>query len=519
MHCRLVLFVLTLGLVRPLLAQDSTAAKDSMAAQDTALVPRLAPLATLTLSDALAQARRHSPVYRQALNNAGPARWGVRNAYGNFLPSVQVASDLGYTGSGQSTFGAFFNQTSPFLRSTYSIGLQMQLDGKTLAGPGQQKALERATSQDIENAGVGLRFDVTDQYLTAEDAVAQTEVAREQVRRNEEFLRLAQTRYRVGQATLLDVRQAEATRGTSQVTLLRAFQTENEAKLELFRRMGVVPPAPVEQIALTDSFTVAEPRFKLDELITMAEGENPSLRALRERSSAAGASVRAAKSEYFPTLTAQAGWSGFAQQFTNENQLLSEQLQTAQGQAADCQFNNQVRTGLNLGGTTPDCFGTFGLDATGKSLNPATAALVRSRNDVFPFGFAGQPFQATVTLSLPIFSGFGRELRVSQARADEEDADEAARAQGLAVRASVHARFLGLTTAYKTIGVQEVGRAAARDQLRLAQDRYRVGLGTALEVTDAQSAVERSEADYVTAVYDYHRAFAALEAAVGRPLR
>jgi outer membrane protein len=93
------------------------------------------------------------------------------------------------------------------------------------------------------------------------------------------------------------------------------------------------------------------------------------------------------------------------------------------------------------------------------------------------------------------------------------------RAQGLQVRANVHARYLGLETAYRTIGLQERGRAAAREQLRLAQDRYRVGIGTALEVTDAQTAVQRAEGDYVNAVFEYHRAIAALEAAVGRPLR
>jgi outer membrane protein len=87
------------------------------------------------------------------------------------------------------------------------------------------------------------------------------------------------------------------------------------------------------------------------------------------------------------------------------------------------------------------------------------------------------------------------------------------------VRSDVHARFLGLQTAFQAIGVQSTNRDAAQDQLRLAQDRYRLGAGTALELSDAQNAVQRAEGDYVTAVYDYHKAIAALEAAVGRPLR
>jgi outer membrane protein TolC len=46
-----------------------------------------------------------------------------------------------------------------------------------------------------------------------------------------------------------------------------------------------------------------------------------------------------------------------------------------------------------------------------------------------------------------------------------------------------------------------------------------LGAGTALELSDAQTAVQRAEGDYITAVYDYHKAIAALEGAVGRSLR
>ena len=87
------------------------------------------------------------------------------------------------------------------------------------------------------------------------------------------------------------------------------------------------------------------------------------------------------------------------------------------------------------------------------------------------------------------------------------------------MRTDVQARFLALHTSYRAIAVQQANRAAARDQLRLAQDRYRLGAGTSLEVSDAQNAVQQAEGDYVNSIYDYHKAIAALEAAVGRPLR
>ena len=87
------------------------------------------------------------------------------------------------------------------------------------------------------------------------------------------------------------------------------------------------------------------------------------------------------------------------------------------------------------------------------------------------------------------------------------------------VPADVESRLFTLLSAYQAIAVQTKSRDAARDQLRLAQDRYRLGSGTSLEVSDAQNAVQRAEGDYVTAVYVYHKSMTALEAAVGRPLR
>jgi outer membrane protein len=281
--------------------------------------------------------------------------------------------------------------------------------------------------------------------------------------------------------------------------------------------MGVEPPVAVEQIALTDSFPVVAPTYQLDSLLRLAEQQNPTLRSLRARRTAASLGVRSAQSESLPTLSAQAGWSGFTQQFTNDGILIDQTLADAQSQAASCASNNEVRAAVGL--STTDCFAVAGLNPQGPALQDPVAQQIRAANDVFPFHYTGQPFQASLRISLPIFTGFGRSLRVSQARAQEQDADESARARRLQVRSDVHARFLGLQTSYQAIGVQAANREAARDQLRLAQDRYRLGAGTSLEVADAQNAVQRAEGDYVNAVYDYHKAIAALEAAVGRPLR
>jgi len=489
-------------------------------AQDSSLTMVVVPTATLKLADALAQAQANSPAYRQTLNDAGPARWGVRNAYGQFLPSVNVQGGVGYTGSGQSNFGGgFIRPTSPQVSSNYGLSLDWQLNGSVLSGPATQKANQRATVEDIANATANLKFDVTSQYLTSLQASAQVAVNRQQVIRQDDFLKLARAKYEVGQSTLIDVRQAEVQKGQAVVALLRSIQADNEAKLELFRRMGIIPPVSVTAIALTDSFPVVEPVYDLTQLLAQAAEQNPSLRALEAREDAARWGTRAARSAYLPTLSLSAGWSGFTQRQTDEALLLNQSLAGAQGSAQDCFYQDSIRVGLGFPGVVGTCNQAAGLSATGTALSPATRNAILSSNNVGMFDFQSQPFRVSLTLSVPIFTGFGRTLRVSQARATQEDLNESVRARGLAVRAEVEARHMSLNTTYQAIIVQAANRSAALDQLRLAQDRYRLGSGTSLELSTAQNDVVRAEGDYINAVYDYHKAVAALEAAVGRPLR
>lgn len=497
-------------------------------APPSAVPARSATLVRVTLSEALAQARQNSPVFRQTLNDAGPAGWEVRNAYAALLPTFDVGGSLGYTGSGKSTFGgSTFNQSSPSLTSGYSLSFNWRLSGDVLTNTGTQKANRRAVDADIANAAELLRSDITFQYLTGLQAVAQTEVARQQVQRNTDFLALARAKYQVGQSTMLDVRQAEVLKGQSDVTLLRAQQAENEAKLELFRRMGVSVPALPETVALVDSFPVTEPQYDETQLLNLAREENPSLKALRAREHAADWSVRAAKSRFLPSLSASASLSAFTQEFTNQQLFLNSRLAGALSTAENCRFQNALIgslpgggvAGYPNGGIIADCNTFANLRANGDSLLPGYQSTLLSANNVFPFSFTKQPFQASLRISLPVFDGFSRNLQVAQARAAQLDMEESVRARRLLVETDVAGKYLAVINGYRAIQVQEQSRVAAREQIRLAQDRYRLGSGSSLEVSDAQNAVSRAEGDYVNAVYEYHKAIALLELAVGRSLR
>ena len=490
-------------------------------AQGASTTPR-----QLSLPQALELARKNSPSYRQSLNDSDPAAAAVRSANWALLPTVGAGTGVSYTGSGKSTFnGTVFSQASPTVSSNYRLSASWEVNARNFIGAAQSKAQLRATEENITGAGVTLTQSVTSQYLTVLRATATVGVARQQVLRNQDFLDLARARNQVGQATILDVRQAEVAKTRADVQLLRARQNETDAKIELFRLMGVTTGDGLDSLALVEAFPLVEAKFDIGQLRTLAKEHNPALRALDAQADAARLGVKSAKSEFLPSLSISTGLSGYTQQYTDANALLANRLSGSLGSAANCSFQNGILQRLTSthpapnGGVIADCNAYAGLDATGAALQPDIAQAIRSGNSVFPFSFTRQPVSVSASISLPLWDGFSRSARVSQARAAEDDARESLRAQALAVDGQLQSRLLAVRTSWEAARIQDLNRVAAREQLRLAQEKYRIGNGSGLEVSDAQNAVTQAEADYVTAVYDYHLAVVGLEAVVGRPLR
>ena len=180
--------------------------------------------AALSLADAIAIAREHNPAYRQALNTRAPAVWGERNAWASlFLPTFSASGGLGYSGPGQQRFlTSNFSQTVATSSSNYNLGLDWTLSGQTLTAPGQRNATANAVEADISGASAALVNGVTQQYLTVLQSRDNADVTVKQLARDEDALKLAQARYAVGSASLIDVRQAQVARGTAEVAVLRA---------------------------------------------------------------------------------------------------------------------------------------------------------------------------------------------------------------------------------------------------------------------------------------------------------
>ena len=71
------------------------------------------------------------------------------------------------------------------------------------------------------------------------------------------------------------------------------------------------------------------------------------------------------------------------------------------------------------------------------------------------------------------------------------------------MRLEVEQAYIAVVEADERIGATEKAIESARENLRLAQGRYDAGVGTILELTEAQLSLSNAEADYVRALTDY----------------
>src|ERR1043166_1457084 len=420
-----------------------------------AISPQPIP-ATLSLADAIALARQHNPAYRQTIHDRAPAGWGVRNAWSSLLlPTVTASGGVSYAGPGEQNFlTSSFSQSVSTWSSSYSFLLDWTLNGQTLSQPGLRKAELNAAQADVVGAETNLVTAVTQQYLTVLQARDNAEVARQQLQHDEEFQKLAQARYDVGRASLIDVRQAQVARGQAEVASLRARTAVQVEKLRLFQQIGVAAPVDLATVQLTDTFSVQTPTWRLTDLLTMAEQQNPSLRALRERERAAGWGVKAATSSWGPSVSLSAGWSGFTQKLSDIDPTIAAIRQGAQTDSLACDYENTAW--LNTGQTPLNCAALTNTAVQEQAL--------RDQNSRYPFNFTPQPFQARLTISIPLWGNFQQPLQVSQAKAQQQDLQESVRARGLQVQTEVSQAFLVLETAFQAIAIQDTNRTAAREQ-------------------------------------------------------
>jgi outer membrane protein len=160
-------------------------------------------------------------------------------------------------------------------------------------------------------------------------------------------------------------------------------------------------------------------------------------------------------------------------------------------------------------------------------VSEADARMRRAFRDFFPdvtgTGFYGgtradlnEIWEIGLSLQWTIFDGGNRIARFRETKASVDAAAFRVKATDLDISREVEQAQLNVNEAQERIGAAQIAVASAQENFRLAQGRFDAGVGTILELTDAQLFLTQAQNTEAQALADYRISLARLERAIGR---
>ena len=409
---------------------------------------------TVTLADAIRLAERVQPGVVRAETDVRTAAARRRNAWGSYLPSVTATS------SASEFFSEGDSRIDPVTGQLLSgnssnRSLSTSLSASVDLFTGFRRGAEMGAARAGETAAAASLVDARfQQALTTTNQFFDALAAAQLVRVRETSVRRAEEQLKV---SVNKLRAGSATRSDS----LRSLVTLGNARLELIRTGADLAAAEAELARLVGQTgrvqASDDSAFYLvqTELDTAALRAEAEARSPRIQSAAAGASVARANVR----VARSAYWPS-----------------------------------LTLAGNT--------------AWNASRA------ND---YDLLNQR-QVSLGLRWNLFDRFDRELGIAEREASLDVADAEAGEARRAVAADLTARLADLEAARAQIEITGTSVLAATEDLRVQQERYRLGVSTIVDLLTSQEALNQAEVDVVVARFAYLRAKAQLEALIGRTL-
>jgi outer membrane protein TolC len=406
------------------------------------------------LEEAIQMAERVQPSVVQARSGVNNAMARQRVTTGAFLPSLSLSS------GGSTSFSEGLSRVDPntgqvINGNTTTTGFNGSISSSIDLFTGFRRGADRraanasfdAAQASLTNATFQQKLTTTTQFYDALAAEQLIAVRQASLRRAEEQLSVAVTRLRAGAGTTSDSLRSLVTVGQARLQLITTETQLANAEANLGRLVG--REGRIRAIADSTLWTML-PIIDTTALRTEALNNAPTVQVANANAEAARASLRAARSAYWPSL--------------------------------------------NLSGSN--------------SFN------ANGRNDYQVF----QSRSVSIGLSWQLFNRFNRESAIQTQISSLENSEATQAEVRRQVMANMTARLAELSAAQTRIEITQTSVVAATEDLRVQQERYRLGLGTIVELLSAQESLNQAEVDAVNARFDFLRARAQIEALIGRPL-
>ena len=130
----------------------------------------------------------------------------------------------------------------------------------------------------------------------------------------------------------------------------------------------------------------------------------------------------------------------------------------------------------------------------------------------------GDKWSVGVTANWNLFDSNVTKAQIRQAEAANRKAKETASQKKDGIQLEVRQAYLTMIAAEKNIQTTKVAVDQAQEDYKIAQVRYSAGVGTNIDVIDAQVALTSAQTNYIQSLYDYNTSKASLDRAMGIPV-
>ncbi|HYL58638.1 MAG TPA: TolC family protein [Candidatus Acidoferrales bacterium] len=218
-----------------------------------------------------------------------------------FLPRITGTLHGGSPNAGQS-----FSSIDNFMTG---VGVQQYLldFGKVRGRIDERDAEAQAAAAESKLTDLDLIFEATQRYFALLAATQKQKVFEKAVQQRTEQLHEAQVKAAAALTPEIDVLTAKAQLARAEASLLQASNDMATARVALDNTMAIGPNAPPYEV--TDVLTYQPAAGNVQAYFTSAMKQRPDVMSIEAAARAAGAQIAEARSDYFPTFQATAGYS------------------------------------------------------------------------------------------------------------------------------------------------------------------------------------------------------------------
>lgn len=253
----------------------------------------------VSLSSALALARKNSAVYQAAQSDAGSAREDRTQARDALLPQVAYNNEYLYTQSNNHG-GVRFIANNAVHEYTSQGNVHQAIDVAALANYRRISATAAIARARAEIASRGLVVTVVQNYFVALAAQFKLDDAKRVADEGDRFLQITQQLEQGGEVAHSDTIKAELQSQDRHRQLQEAQLALLNSRLDL---AVLIFPNFQDHFVLTDDLRASIALPTLEEVQQQAARDNPELRAALESVHATSSEVAAARAGYLPSLS------------------------------------------------------------------------------------------------------------------------------------------------------------------------------------------------------------------------